>query len=278
MALGIAMIGMSISGAIMIPLASWGLETWGWRAVYRFFAVVPLGLIPLVVWLVVTRPEDRGLVPDGEVPTAKRTSQPTETRPASMRHLLAAPTLWLIGAACGLSYFGALAVMNHGIAFAIDRGIDPMRAAGMLSAISVGAASGKIAFGWLADRMGEKGAFLVAVTFQFFALLGLGGLSGYGALVVAGGFFGLGLGGIAPLQAALVAQSFPGGNFSRAMGLIGPLMIPFQVAGPPLAGWIFDTQGSYEMAIWIFMASTLASGVIISLLKLADTAGAAPRT
>lgn len=195
-----------------------------------------------------------------------------------MRHLLAAPTLWLIGAACGLSYFGALAVMNHGIAFAIDRGIDPMRAAGMLSAISVGAASGKVAFGWLADRMGEKGAFLVAVAFQFFALLGLGGLSGYGALVVAGGFFGLGLGGIAPLQAALVAQSFPGGNFSRAMGLIGPLMIPFQVAGPPLAGWIFDTQGSYEMAIWIFMASTLASGVIISLLKLADTAGAAPRT
>ena len=129
-----------------------------------------------------------------------------------MRHLLAAPTLWLIGAACGLSYFGALAVMNHGIAFAIDRGIDPMRAAGMLSAISVGAASGKIAFGWLADRMGEKGAFLVAVAFQFFALLGLGGLSGYGALVVAGGFFGLGLGGIAPLQAALVAQSFPGGS------------------------------------------------------------------
>jgi cyanate permease len=60
------------------------------------------------------------------------------------------------------------------------------------------------------------------------------------------------------------------------MGLIGPLMIPFQVAGPPLAGWIFDTQGSYEMAIWIFMASTLASGVIISLLKLPDTAGQAP--
>jgi predicted MFS family arabinose efflux permease len=276
MALGIAMIGMSISGAIMIPAATWGLETWGWRAVYRFFAVVPLGLIPLVAWLVVTRPEDRGLAPDGEQPAEKGAFEPAPAEPSSMRQLLAAPTLWLIGAACGLSYFGALAVMNHGIAFAIDRGIDPMRAAGMLSAISVGAASGKIVFGWLADRLGEKSAFRVALAFQFFALLGLSGLSGYSALVVAGGFFGLGLGGIAPLQAALLARSFPGGNFSRAMGLIGPLMIPFQVAGPPLAGWIFDTQGSYEMAIWIFMASTLASGVIISLLKLPDTAGQAP--
>ncbi|HIF96777.1 MAG TPA: MFS transporter [Myxococcales bacterium] len=276
MALGIAMIGMSISGAIMIPAATWGLETWGWRAVYRFFAVVPLGLIPLVAWLVVTRPEDRGLAPDGEQPADKGAFEPAPAQPSSMRQLLAAPTLWLIGAACGLSYFGALAVMNHGIAFAIDRGIDPMRAAGMLSAISVGAAAGKIAFGWLADRLGEKSAFRVALAFQFFALLGLSGLSGYSALVVAGGFFGLGLGGIAPLQAALLARSFPGGNFSRAMGLIAPLMIPFQIAGPPLAGWIFDTQGSYEMAIWIFMVSTVASGVIISLLKLPDTARQAP--
>jgi len=50
--------------------------------------------------------------------------------------------------------------------------------------------------------------------------------------------------------------------------LIGPLMIPFQIAGPPLAGWIFDTRGSYDLAIWVFMASTLAAGGAISLLRL----------
>ena len=270
LALGIAMIGMSISGAIMIPAAAWGLETWGWRGVYRFFAVIPLGLMPLIAWLVVNRPEDLGLAADGEDPAevANAATQFASADPTPMRELLATPTLWLIGAACGLSFFGALAVMNHGIALAIDRGIDPMRAAGMLSVISVGAATGKLAFGWLADRLGEKGAFKVALTCQFFALLGLATLSSYAALVAVGGFFGLGLGGIAPLQAALLARSFRGGDFSRALGLIGPLMIPFQVAGPPLAGWIFDRQGSYDLAIWIFMASTLASGFVISFLRL----------
>ena len=220
LALGIAMIGMSISGAIMIPAAAWGLETWGWRAVYRFFAVIPLGLMPLIAWLVVNRPEDLGLAADGEDPAevANAATQFAPAAPTPMRKLLATPTLWLIGAACGLSFFGALAVMNHGIALAIDRGIDPMRAAGMLSAISVGAAAGKLAFGWLADRLGEKGAFEVALTCQFFALLGLATLSGYAALVAVGGFFGLGLGGIAPLQAALLARNFRGGDFSRALG------------------------------------------------------------
>jgi predicted MFS family arabinose efflux permease len=279
LALGIAMIGMSISGAIMIPAAAWGLETWGWRAVYRFFAVIPLGLMPLIAWLVVNRPEDLGLAADGEDPAevANAATQFAPAAPTPMRKLLATPTLWLIGAACGLSFFGALAVMNHGIALAIDRGIDPMRAAGMLSAISVGAAAGKLAFGWLADRLGEKGAFEVALTCQFFALLGLATLSGYAALVAVGGFFGLGLGGIAPLQAALLARNFRGGDFSRALGLIGPLMIPFQVAGPPLAGWIFDRQGSYDLAIWIFMASTLASGFVISFLRLPDAGKPTPQ-
>ena len=270
MALGLAMIGMSISGAIMIPAATWGLETWGWRGVYKFFAILPLGLMPLIAWLVVNRPEDIGLAPDGdapgEVPRSSLESAPAA--PSSLRELLGTRTLWLIGAATGLGFFGALGVTNHGIAFAIDRGIDPMRAAGLLSVISVGAASGKLAFGWLADRLGEKSAFRVALAFEFFALLGLATLSGYASLVVAGGFFGLGLGGFAPLQAALIARKFPGGNFSRAQGLIGPLMIPFQIAGAPLAGWIFDRQGSYELAIWIFMASTLTAGLVISFLKL----------
>ena len=34
MAVGIAMIGLSISGAFMIPVATWGVENWGWRGVF----------------------------------------------------------------------------------------------------------------------------------------------------------------------------------------------------------------------------------------------------
>ena len=269
-ALGIAMIGISISGVFVVPATAWGVEAWGWRGVYQAFAVTCLALMPPIAWFVVNRPSDMGLVPDGDAPADADEGflEPEEPALTPVRELLASPTLWLIGAACGLAFFGALPIMNHGIAFAIDRGIDPMRAAMLLSAISVGAASGKIVIGWLSDRVGEKGAFGITLALQFFSLFGLWALTNYFALVAVAGLFGLGLGGIVPLQAALLARSFGVQDFSRVMGLIGPLMIPFQIAGPPLAGWIFDTRGSYDLAIWVFMASTLAAGGAISLLRL----------
>ena len=42
----------------------------------------------------------------------------------------------------------------------------------MLSAISIGAAGGKLLFGWLADRLGESGAFAVALAVQLVAIVG----------------------------------------------------------------------------------------------------------
>ena len=272
MALGIAMIGMSISGAVMIPIASWAVATWGWRAVYVAFGAISLGLMPAVAWLVVSRPSDMGLVPDGDVgppPRAHETeSAAAPTPPPSTREILARRSLWLIAAACGLVFFGATGIMNHGIAFAVDRGIEPIRAAILLAAISIGAAIGKLVFGWLSDRLGERSAFAVALVCSFAALAGLLALSSYGALIAASALFGLGMGGVAPLQAALLAREFGARDFAPVMGLVGPLMIPFQIAGPPLAGYIFDARGSYDLAIWVFMGSTLAAGGMVAMLPV----------
>jgi hypothetical protein len=42
-----------------------------------------------------------------------------------------------------------------------------------------------------------------------------------------------------------------------------------------LAGWIFDTRGSYDLAIGIFMLTTLLAGVIVFLLRLPERPGEA---
>jgi MFS family permease len=157
--------------------------------------------------------------------------------------------------------------MNHGIAFAIDRGIEPMKAAVLLSAISLGAALGKLGFGWLADRSGERGAFGFALVCAFAALVGFSAFADYAGLVAAAGLFGLGIGGVAPLQVALLARHFGSKDFAPVMGLVGPLMIPFQITGPPLAGWIYDTRGSYALALWIFMGATLAAAAMLAMIR-----------
>jgi MFS family permease len=161
-----------------------------------------------------------------------------------------------------------MGIMNHGYAFAVDRGIAPLRAAALLSAISVGAACGKLVFGGLAARLGERGAFFVAIACQLAGLVGLIELSTYAALVTAAGIYGLGIGGVAPLQAAFLAQGFGTRSFGPVMGLIAPLMIPFQIAGPPLAGYIFDTRGSYDLALWLFLLTTAVAALVLFLIRL----------
>ena len=280
MALGIAMMGMSISGAVLIPLSTWGLEHWGWRGVYEAFALSGLALMPLIAWFVVTRPSDMGLAQDGDAapatPDGPALAAPIPLR--SVRALLFSPILWGVAAACGLGFFGGVAVMNHGMAFAVDRGIAPMRAAGLLSAISVGAALGKLVFGGLSDKVGEKGALGAALAVEFVALIGLWGAEAYTALLGAAGAFGLGMGGISPLQAALLARGFGARDFGRAMGLLGPVTIPFTIGGPPLAGWIFDTQGSYDLALVIFMVTTAIAGVICWRLPLTESPSKEPES
>ena len=271
-ALGIALFGMSISGAVLTPLAAWSIQNWGWRATYRGFGCLAVALIPLLALLVVDRPSDRGLAPDGgDAPAQPGAGSDAAAPPlSSTRELLSSSSLWLIAAACGLIFFGSTGLVNHGVAFATDRGIDPMRAAGVVSGFFVGGATGKLFFGWLADRLGERGAVAVAQGCCAAALMALLALGGFGPLTAAAGLYGFGMGGIAPLQSALLARCFGTRDFAPAMGLIGPLMLPFHAGGPPLAGVVFDRSGSYDPALWIFLAALAVSALALSRIRLAS--------
>jgi predicted MFS family arabinose efflux permease len=274
MALGIAMIGMSLSGAVQIPLVTWGIANWGWREVFSAYSIAALALVPLLAAFVVTRPSDVGLAPDGVGgPAPEPTDAPAPREGAGPTWaLLSTPALWWIAAACGLTFWCSQGLMTHGQAFAIERGIDPMGAAGMLSAISVGAAGGKLLFGWLADRLGESGAFAVALAVQLVAILGFIAFTSYAAFVSSAAVYGLGLGGVSPLQAALLARRFGPARFAPAMGLLSPLMIPFQITGPPITGYLFDTRGSYEPALWLFLGALVAAAVALSFVRLSSPA------
>ena len=62
------------------------------------------------------------------------------------------------------------------------------------------------------------------------------------------------------------------------MGLLGPVTIPFTIGGPPLAGWIFDTQGSYDLALVIFMVTTAIAGFVCWRLPLTQSQRAVPES
>ena len=73
MALGIATMGISLSGVIMAPVAT-ALISWvGWRGTFLIYGAVTLLVVtPCVLWVVVNEPEDLGLRPDGRAGPQRR--------------------------------------------------------------------------------------------------------------------------------------------------------------------------------------------------------------
>jgi cyanate permease len=264
MALGISLTGVSLSGVAMAHVSSWLVRTDGWRGAFEVFGWASLCAAPVVWFLVVGRPEERrgdaaaagGEHPDAAVAPVLRTRQG-----------LREANLWIVAVATGLAFTGTTAIMTHVFAFATDIGLSDRQAAWILSLLAAGAAGGKLVFGWIANRIGERGAFFVALAVQGSGTAGLMMFASFDVLAGVAVFLGLGLGGVMPLAAALIARCFGRAAFGPMMGLMTPIMIAFQSLGPPFAGRVFDATGSYDAAFWSFVAMVAVSAGLLVFLR-----------
>ncbi|HPG24828.1 MAG TPA: MFS transporter, partial [Myxococcota bacterium] len=214
-ALGLSQIGASLGGVVMAPVTVALFREHGWRSVYLGFGLVILALVPLLAWLIVGRPADRGLAPDGGAAPPASSSASNEhggpVRPpvavvGAGRALLRDRNLWLISFVAGTGFMLSSAVVTHLVAMATDAGIEPLRASRLLAILAMVAAAGKILFGRLADRAGERAAYAVAISLEVAALGGI--LLLPTSLVLEGviAVFGLGIGGNLSLSTALLAR------------------------------------------------------------------------
>ena len=85
-------------------------------------------------------------------------------------------------------------------------------------------------------------------------------------------FFGLAWGGYGLVVLRLVADTFGGRNLGIIMGVVDMNFMLGGAIGPALAGYVFDTTGSYRLAWQIFSLATIPG---IPLVLLAKPPGAA---
>jgi MFS family permease len=292
-ALGIAGMGISLSGFAMAPVATRLIESIGWRHTFLVYAAVTIASVIPAVWLVVVnRPEEMGLLPDGVRSPAN--SEPTR-RPLVPPAKNALPTalpahpdfstgsvlrdrnFWVIALFVALNFCANGAVLTHIIPHATDIGIEPMAAAWVLSTMAGLGVAGKLLFGWIVDRVPQRLALWLASGLQAIGVALVLSVDRYPALLIAGAVFGLGMGGIIPLWGAVIGSGFGRHAFGRVMGLMIPVMIPVQIVGIPYAGWIFDRNGTYDVAFTSFIGAYALAIAAVGFLRLPEVEpGAAP--
>ena len=76
------------------------------------------------------------------------------------------------------------------------------------------------------------------------------------------------MGGVFPLWGALTGAVFGRAAFGRVMGLTNLFMMPFSVLGAPVAAYLFDRTGSYQLAFASFLVFPALSALVIAFLRL----------
>jgi MFS transporter, OFA family, oxalate/formate antiporter len=226
----------------------------GWIAIGALTLIV--GLLP--IWLLlVRRPEDVGLRPDGRSDAPARGGAVAAAMPElefSRAQAIRTPAFWLLLSYTVLVYPIQAGISLHMAPHLTEHGIAPAIVATIVSTYSLMSAVASVACGFLPRRlairypMAATGAFLVAS-----ALL-MKAISSPGEAYLAAALFGFGVGGILTLLPIAWADYFGRASFGAIRGVALSAQVVAQAVGPMVSGVLRDGTGNYQLSLTVFAA------------------------
>ena len=273
MALGIAAAGVSLSGVIMPYISAELIENFGWRQGFLIYSAFTfLVVVPLIFRLVISRPEDVGLRPDGAKPMKLDDDSllpPAQKAPPKMRllELFKEHNFRMIVLTFSLLFCSMSATLTHMIPRLTDFGYTLVEASLVMSLCAGFGVVGKLSFGWLSDRLSVRKVMGIVIFMQFSGQYLMFTSLDYMTFAIGASMFGFGVGGVVPMHGAVVGKTFGRDRFGAVLGLMRPAMFPIQILGVPFAGWIFDVTGSYDVAFQVFLGLYLLAALAVSFYR-----------
>lgn len=270
LAMGLAAMGTSIGGFLFPPLLQFFIDSFEWRVAFRLLAgVILLVLVPLISLLATDWPAQRQLFADGdEAPPAQASGANAAPRYDSVYAITRERNFWAIAVVMGILFSTYTMLLSNLAPFAIGSGASTEQAASLISIIAVMGLIGKLLFGTIADRIDLRFGLAGSCILLALGLLCYLGHDNFQLLIAGSVLAGLAAGGMLPVWGALMAQAFGVTNYGRVMGLMSPVIMPFNVLSPPLAGAIFDRTGSYQLTFTLFSVMLLIAVCMLPLIRL----------
>ena len=277
-AVGLVTAGEGIGGTIWPPVFRYFNETAGWRETFLWFGVfVLVTALPLSVVLWRRMPtRDPGSRGEGGRSVDSHSEAPSTAKRAIALSTFATQTVICL-AIVGCCVAMAIPVA-HLVAHASDLGHATARAAEMLAiALFTSTVIRLVGGALLVDRFGGLVALLVFSGLQTAAMLFYAMVDGMLALYTVSALFGIGYGGISICYPVLVREHLPPAEAGRRLGVI-LLFGTFGMAfGGWLAGYIFDSTGSYTPAFLVGATFNVANLIIVlGLINRTRAGGGAP--
>lgn len=260
-------------GGLFVPVLSHLITLYGWRPVILAMGPV-IWLVDLsLAFILRHKPEEHGLLPDGEPPgnsSENQTSPEAENNTEadfSLRNAALTPSFWIL-TLCLLAFQMTMAaVYVHLINFLVTVGIETRLAAVAVTLLTLTSMSGRLGFGWLGDFVSKKRLLIIIFLLQGFGIFALAQVKQMWHIIPFLLAYAPGYGGALALKPAIVGEYYGRQNFGTIYGIIQGISTIGGITGPLIAGWVYDTNGNYFLAFMIFTAVNLAAALLLLFLR-----------
>ena len=231
-AVGISVAGIGVGTLVLSPLAARLIDAYGWRTTYVIYGLGG-GAVLLLCILLVDRP------PGLEGPTPARFAE--AARSSVFRRLHLSATLFAVGLFVPFVFI---------VQYAKDKGVSSVSAALLVGLLGGASVLARVGFAGLSTRLGTFRLYrlsfaLQMVSFPIWLLAG----SSFVVLVVFVLVLGIGYGGYVALSPIVLTDLLGPVGLGSVLGLFYTASGLGGLVGPPVAGRLIDSTGSYTAPI-----------------------------
>ncbi|KPJ03688.1 Monocarboxylate transporter 12 [Papilio xuthus] len=152
----------------------------------------------------------------------------------------------------------------------ISLGFNESQASMLISIIGILNMFGEILLGWVGDWecVNASAVYACCMAACGAATAAMPLLRGYVPLAAAAGAFGAAIAANYSLTSIILVEQITLEKFTNAYGLLLLIQGVANLAGPPLAGWIYDMTNSYDLSFYLAGVFIALSGLVFIILPI----------
>lgn len=263
-AMSVIFAGLGIGSLLLVPLAQFVIETWGWRNAYRILAGIVVLAMPLLLLVSWPTAQVGRVRPPAPRKTDSDLTERLEVIEWTIGTAMRNPAFWGLASVFFFTSAGMFSILVQAVAYLVELGYAPLKAASIYGLVGVLTPIGIIGFSWLDGRIGRHSSAALSYVFSLFGLASLWALKAWESPALLWSFvllIGLSFGARGPMVGATAARIFHGSRFGVIFGTImvgSGLGVGF---GTFTGAMLHDITGGYT-AVFLFSGFCVVMGAL----------------
>ncbi len=264
-------LGFSASIALHPPFAQWLIDQVGWREAWLWLGIATWALyLPLVFFLVQNKPEDIGLLPDGDDSAAGISSKNAADIGLTSSEALRTPAFWIT--AISLASFSMLvtALFFYQVSIFRTQGLSEQVAARIFPISAITMVCCMPIFGRMLDRFPIKPIFVSGVLLMTASMIAMIFVRDLPTAVIYAVIFGMNNAAVHALLGYVWPHFFGRKHLGSIQGTAATIMVVGASIGPLPFGAAYDLTGSYETALLTLSLLPVLCAIAVLFMRPPD--------